>query len=244
MPRAASYATNTCTTLMNYIDQMEFISVEMKKAYKNIDDAKVGACHYCNNDKPVQRFSGCVWHKCCNQCHVIKETIVGTNGCCAIRGCNQKAVWPPLRDLVLEKTEACLKDFEEQAKHGFAIEKTKHDHLVDALRAEKEARVAAETALSDANNAMQVADDAEAPAAAAPVAAAPRGRKRICDCETEEEKDEIRAGRREQEAATTEKRRKLANYDQLKKEFDAVIAVGLTPEQEAARDRVSVAAEE
>ena len=234
MPRATAYMTNTCTTLALYIDQIEFISVEMKKAFEHIDEIAVGTCAYCGNARPKMFFSGCPLHRACEMCHFVEETVKTKAGKCAVRGCKHTACWPPLRDLVLEGTQKSLKLFEEKAKHGFEIEKTKHDGLKAELRIAKDAKQAAETALANVANAMQVADDA-----GVPMAAAAPARKRIRDCETEEEKEEMRAERREQQAAAKAKRFKLDNYDQLKKQFDAIVAIGLTPEQEAARARVA-----
>lgn len=132
---------NTCTTVIPCTNPFECMSVEMQNAFKTTQELQVGACDYCNNPAPLERYSGCIKHKACEMCHTDESRIRrrGGGGLCAAGKCKEKAAsMPLLRDMVLEKAQSTLSVLQEQFADAITREMANVETLQTTLRETKE----------------------------------------------------------------------------------------------------------
>lgn len=133
--------TNTCTALIPFMDSLDRMSVEMKTALQTHQALEVGACDYCGNPAPKERYSGCPIHKACEVCHADASQLRRRHGggLCAAGKCKEKAAAMPLvRDLRLEEHEATLGKFHEQIGDALTREVANVETLKTTLEATKE----------------------------------------------------------------------------------------------------------
>jgi hypothetical protein len=258
MPRV-----NNCTSIILYIDPMEFLSVEMKKVVELHAKTQILVCDYCSEKNPVQFYNACPKHKACNHCHSKPEMICNRrNGICLVKGCSHAVANFPLQpDERLAESNKIHNELTEAMKTAVQIEhekfRGKEQELSiakDTATAEKARADQAARDLVEAQRELQEAQEAAAQEAAAQAAAAPprvTGGKRIRDCETEEEKEELREEKRAKRDLAKERKRKLETFDEIERagrlvqaKFDAISRVGLTADQISAIRDAEIAFEE
>ena len=252
MPRV-----NNCTSIVLYIDPMEFLSVEMKKVVQLHAKTQILVCDYCSEQDPEQFYNACPKHKGCNHCHLKPEMICNRHtGICLVKGCSHAVANFPLQpDERLAESNKIHIELTEAMKTAVQIEhekfRGKEQELSiakDTATAEKARADQSARELEEAQRELQEAQDAAAQAAAPPRVT---GGKRIRDCDTEEEKEELREEKRTKRDLAKERKRKLETFDEIERagrlvqaKFDAISRVGLTADQISAIRDAEIAFEE